>query len=87
MIVPAYGVATSLFCAWLYRRALGDRVVRLEQLLFDVNVAMARLYALGLDINDREFLDAVVEVMAAHSLVITTVVVEIMTQARIKTID
>lgn len=39
---------------------------------------MVRLYALGVDINGREFLDAVLEVMTIHPLNVTTIVVELL---------
>lgn len=41
-----------------------------------MNLAMARSYVFGLEIRDAEFVSAVIEVMAAHPLVVTTVVVE-----------
>ena len=37
---------------------------------------MARLYVFGLGIEDEEFLSVVIEVMATHSLVVETIVVE-----------
>lgn len=74
--VSADEVTASMYCAWLYRRILGQHMERLEELRCDVNVAMARLYVFGLDIRDEEFLSAVIQVMVTHPLVVTTIVVE-----------
>lgn len=84
--VSADEVTTSLYCAWLYRRKLDPHAGGLEELRCNVNLTMARLYVLGLEIRDPEFVSAVIEVMAADHLSLRQLWWNFCSHVRIRTI-